>query len=313
MPPNQNLKKQLSVLGFKDLLSAQIAKFAENPDVFKELSSNRHVSGAGCNLHLNYYGRRKHWSQYRAERAAKEAAREVPAWNSGPIQAALPLVARIGVEQASHSNHRMHAQLRRSIVSVLNYLVQKCDLVTGVCVSLTKKSAREIYVGEIAASVGLGKRTVQRALSALARHKLIRRGVALIGLAPELYKATGLYSAVRVLVGSLKTLQQRKGFRGRIIDPAQIQYHKNFHRFRSSGAFIPSVRKLLASLEIIPKQAVSPPPAQKVPAWNSCKKASLLPPSNAPPPVADPAPASRTKEVGSNAIAGIKKALNKLP
>lgn len=310
LPP----KALKGVQALKSQLSDRIALFIDEPEVLAELSQLRHVRRATWSPDTDYYGNRKHHSQYRAERAAKEAGEKVPRWNSVADTSSYPLASRIAIERQTHGNHGMHKQLRCSIAAVLTFLVRKCDLASGVCLSINMRGqAREVYVIEIAKATHLGKRTVQRALSTLARHRLINRGVALIGLTPALYKALGFYSAIRALISSLAALQQIKGYRGRVIDPGRIIYHKNFHRFRTASAYRPSVAKLLTSLAIPGAKRSTLDGDPKVPLWNSTSASENRPPSRGPPPEAAPHHVFHDKDIGRATLASLKSNHRKLP
>jgi hypothetical protein len=113
---------------------------------------------------------------------------------------------------------------------------------------------------------------------------MINRGVALIGITPAFYKALGFYSSARAMVVSLKTLIQRGNYRGVRISPEQIRPHKNFHRFNLKSSVRPSVRKLLASIELhsSAKDSIKHP-AVGVPPWNSQASDTQPPPATGPP------------------------------
>lgn len=295
---------QLSVLAFKQTLKDRISLFASDPTVLNELAFLRTVRRPHWDASLDYYGNRKHASDYRKMREAKEAGLPVPRGNSKYTDTSCyPLPSRIKLERESFGNHQMHAQLRRSIVSVLHYLVDKLDLVSGVCVNVKKKRYREIYIQEIAAGTGLGKRTVQRALSNLSRHRLINRGVALIAIAPTFYKVLGFYSLARAMAASLKALMQHSGYRGAKINPEQIKLHRSFHRFSVRSAATPSLRKLLASVDLSTDGKTIASSAQpKVPRGNNYADQSAPPPTTGPPPAPEPAPAQQRSKVGLDAL-----------
>lgn len=252
------------------MLKDRVCQFATDPSVLSELAYLRSVRRPRWEADTDYYGNRKHHTVYREIRAAKEAGKAVPRWNSSPDTSSYPMTARIKIERETHGNHRMHAQLRRSITAVLSFLIDKLDLVSGVCVSVKKKRYREIYIREIANGAGLGKRTVQRALANLSRHRLINRGVALIAITPAFYKALGVYSAARAMVSSLKALIETRGYRGVKVNPEQIVVHKSFHRFSARSVARPSLRKLLASAALAVSTSLKADASEtKVPQWNN--------------------------------------------
>lgn len=304
---------QMSVLAFKQTLKDRISQFATDPSIFTELAFLRTVRRPRWDASLDYYGNRKHSSEYRRMREAKEAGLPVPRGNSKYTDTSCyPLPSRIKLERESFGNHQMHAQLRRSIVSVLNYLVDKLDLVSGVCVNVRKKRYREIYVREIAVGTGLGKRTVQRALSNLTRHRLLNRGVALIGITPTFYKALGLYSLARAMAASLKALMQHSGYRGAKINPELIKLHRSYHRFSVKSPATPSLRKLLASVNLATdatSAAVSARP--KVPSRNKYNEQSTPPPTTGPPPSTEGVPGAERSKVGLDALRMLKANLLK--
>jgi len=304
---------QMSVLAFKQTLKDRISQFATDPTIFTELAFLRTVRRSRWDASLDYYGNRKHASEYRKMREAKEAGLPVPRGNSKYTDTSCyPLPSRIKLERESFGNHQMHAQLRRSIVSVLNYLVDKLDLVSGVCVNVKKKRYREIYVREIAVGTGLGKRTVQRALSNLSRHRLLNRGVALIGITPTFYKALGLYSLARAMAASLKALMQHSGYRGAKINPEQIKPHRSFHRFSVRSPATPSLRKLLASVNLATDATVAAVSAKpKVPSWNNYNEQSAPPPTTGPPPPTEGATGAERSKVGLDALRMLKANLLK--
>ncbi|NNB34016.1 hypothetical protein [Pseudomonas fragi] len=303
---------QQSVLAFKQMLKNRIGQFAVDPSILSELAHLRSVRRSKWDADLDYYGNRKHAAVYREMRAAKEAGKPVPRWNSPAADtSSYPLSARIKIERESYGNHMMHAQLRRSIALVLSYLVDKVDLVSGVCVSVKKKRYRELYIREIASGTGLGKRTVQRALSNLSRHRLINRGVALIAITPAFYKALGVYSSARAMASSLRALIQTSGYRGVKVNPETIVPHKSFHRFSTRSSARPSLRKLLASTALAVTAAMmSDMPKSKVPQWNN--QADQDPPrqTGPPPQVESSTPPARGK-VGAEALKKLKASLSK--
>lgn len=304
---------QMSVLAFKQMLKERISQFATDPTIFTELAFLRTVRRPRWDASLDYYGNRKHASEYRRMREAKEAGLPVPRGNSKYTDTSCyPLPSRIKLERESFGNHQMHAQLRRSIVSVLNYLVDKLDLVSGVCVNVRKKRYREIYVREIAVGTGLGKRTVQRALSNLSRHRLLNRGVALIGITPTFYKALGLYSLARAMAASLKALMQHSGYRGAKINPEQIKLHRSYHRFSVKSPATPSLRKLLASVNLATGATVAAASANpKVPSRNNYSEQSAPPPTTGPPPSPEGTPGTERSKVGLDALRMLKANLLK--
>ncbi|MDZ5605248.1 hypothetical protein SJI00_20965 [Pseudomonas sp. RP23018S] len=304
---------QMSVLAFKQTLKDRISLFATDPTVFTELAFLRTVRRLRWDASLDYYGNRKHASEYRKIREAKEAGLPVPRGNSKCTDTSCyPLSSRIRLERETFGNHQMHAQLRRSIVSVLNYLVDKLDLVSGVCVNVKKKRYREIYVREIAVGTGLGKRTVQRALSNLSRHRLLNRGVALIGITPTLYKALGLYSLARAMAASLKALMQHGGYRGAKINPEHIKLHPSFHRFILRSPATPSLRKLLASVNLATDATVAAVSATpKVPSRNNYTQQSAPPPTTGPPTSSEGAFEAERRKVGLDALRMLKANLSK--
>lgn len=304
--PSRNQPQQ-SVLTFKQMLKDRVSQFATDPSVLSELAYLRSVRRPKWEADLDYYGNRKHATEYREIRAAKEAGKPVPRWNSSPDTSSYPLTARIKIERQTHRNHRMHAQLRRSITAVLSFLIDKLDLVSGVCVAVKKNRYREIYIREIANGCGLGKRTVQRALANLCRHRLINRGVALIAITPAFYKALGVYSAARAMVSSLRALIQTSGYRGVKINPEQIAVHKSFHRFTVRSAARPSLRKLLASAALAVSTSLkADAPETKVPQWNN-QPDQGPPPQTGPPPVpAEPSPPGSRSTVGLEALRNLK-------
>lgn len=314
MTSSQHKKPLQSVRDFKESLKQRIATFISNPYALAELGFLRTVRRPKWDVDLDYYGNRKHHTEYRAMREAKERGEKVPQWNSsGADCVSYPMQTRILIDRQSGSAHRMHAQLRRSIVAVLSYLIDKCDLVSGVCVSIRKNHCREIYVKEIAAATGLGKRTVQRSLSNLARHSLINRGVALIGITPQLYKSLGVFSAVRAMVKSLKTLMQFSNYRGTRVNAETMVPHKNFHRFNKDSSKRPSLRRLLASTAIaVEPSSASRSKPSKVPRWNSGQSQSPPPPSTAPP-SSEPEPSQQWNrtEAGAKALSNLKASLQK--
>lgn len=302
---------QLSVLAFKQMLKDRVSQFATDPSILSELAFLRSVRRPKWDADLDYYGNRKHASVYREIRAAKEAGEKVPRWNSSTDTSSYPLEARIKIERETHANHRMHTQLRRSIVAVVSFLIDKLDLVSGVCVAVKKKHYREIYIREIATGTGLGKRTVQRALANLARHRLINRGVALIAITPAFYKALGVYSSARAMVSSLRSLIQTSGYRGTKINPELIVPHKSFHRFSVRSSARPSLRKLLASAALTVSTALKvEPPEAKVPRWNNSSDQGPPPQTGPPPsePASPPAPQSRVG--GNEALRKLKATLS---
>jgi hypothetical protein len=304
---------QMSVLAFKQMLKDRVSQFATDPTIFTELAFLRTVRRTCWDASLDYYGNRKHAAEYRKMREAKEAGLPVPRRNSKYTDTSCyPLPSRIKLERESFGNHQMHAQLRRSIVLVLNYLVDKLDLVSGICVNVRKKRYREIYVREIAVGTGLGKRTVQRALSNLSRHRLLNRGVALIGITPTFYKALGLYSLARAMAASLKALMQQSGYRGAKINPEQIKLHRSFHRFSVKSAATPSLRKLLASVALATGATVAEVSTKpKVPSRNNYDEQSAPPPTTGPPPSTEGAPRAERSKVGLDALKNLKANLLK--
>lgn len=306
---------QLSVLNFKRMLKERLAAFETDPYVLADLAYLRSVRRSKWDADLDYYGNRKHHTHYKIMREAKAAGAKVPRWNF-PVSdtSSYPLQSRIRIERDRLGNHRMHSQLRRSIVLVLSHLIDKVDLVTGACVEVRKGRFREIYINEIAAKVGLGKRTVQRALSNLSRHGIINRGVALICIAPAFYKAIGIYSAARAMVASLRALIQQSSYRGVRVLPEQLTPHKNFHRFNHRSSQRPSVRRLLDSSTLAQVQVTTAPPAPpKVPGWNSQDNPASPPPKTGPPSAPPPTPAQlpRERSVGVEAMMNIKNLLKK--
>lgn len=303
---------QMSVLNFKRMLKDKLACFESDPMVLADLAYLRSVKRPKWDVDLDYYGNRKHHSEYKLMREAKALGAKVPRWNSAASDtSSYPLKSRIRIERESLGNHRMHHQLRRSIVLVLAYLIDKCDLVSGACLEVRKERFREIYIGEIATKTGLGKRTVQRALSNLSRHGLIHRGVALICIAPAFYKAIGLYTSARAMAASLRALSQRNNYRGARVLPEQLIPHKNFHRFNYLSAQKPSVRRLLASAALAQSaSSVDVPVASRVPRWNSQHSSTSPPPKTGPPPMHAPAP-SREKTVGNQSVQDIRNLLKK--
>ncbi|MGO4801111.1 hypothetical protein ACEN2T_17675 [Pseudomonas sp. W22_MBD1_FP4] len=302
----------MSVLNFKRMLKDKLACFEVDPMVMADLAYLRSVKRAKWDVDLDYYGNRKHHSQYKLMREAKALGNKVPRWNSATSDtSSYPLKSRIRIERESLGNHRMHHQLRRSIVQVLSFLIDKCDLVSGACLEVRKDKFREIYIGEIAGKTGLGKRTVQRALSNLSRHGLIHRGVALICIAPAFYKAIGLYTSARAMAASLRALAQQSGYRGVRVAPEHLVPHKNFHRFNYLSAQKPSVRRLLASAALAQSStAADVQVAPKVPRWNSQANSSTPPPKTGPPPE-KPAVAPREKTVGNQSVQNIRNMLKK--
>jgi len=303
---------QQSVLAFKQMLKNRIAQFAADPSVLSELAHLRSVRRSKWDANLDYYGNRKHPAVYREIKAAKEAGEPVPRWNSPAADtSSYPLAARIKIERESHGNHMMHAQLRRSIASVLSFLVDKLDLVSGVCVSVKKKRFREIYIREIALGTGLGKRTVQRALSNLSRHRLINRGVALIAITPALYKALGVYSTARAMASSLRALIQTSGYRGVRVSPENIVPHKNFHRFSVRSSARPSLRKLLASTALAVTAAMQADGQQsEVPQWNN-QPDKGPPRQTGPPPQLEASTPPVRRKAGAEALRNIRASLSK--
>ncbi|WP_219096295.1 helix-turn-helix domain-containing protein [Pseudomonas sp. UMAB-40] len=303
---------QLSVLNFKRMLKERLASFETDPNVLADLAYLRSVRRSKWDVDLDYYGNRKHHSDYKVMREAKAAGTKVPRWNFAVADtSSYPLKSRIRIERETLRNHRMHIQLRRSIVQVLSYLIDKVDLVTGACLDVRKDRFREIYIDEIAAKVGLGKRTVQRALSNLSRHGLINRGVALICIAPAFYKAIGIYSAARAMVASLRALIQQSNYRGARVLPEQLVPHKNFHRFNHRSSQRPSVRRLLDCSTLAQATATGAPAKQpKVPRWNSQPSSTSPPPKTGPPPVQAPS-APRERAVGNESVMNIRNLLKK--
>ena len=305
--PNYSKRPQ-AVLDFKASLNARIALFETEPDVLPELAYLRSIRRTRWDASTDYYGNRKHYSIYRAMREAKDAGLPVPRWNSSLADTSnYPLKSRILIERESRGGHMMHKQLRRSISLVMQYLVDRCDMVSGLCLSVRKKRYRELFVSEIARATQLGRRTVQRALSNLSKHQYINRGVALIGITPRFYKAMGLMSAAKVIVRSLQDLARAPGYRGLVVYPEGIVPHRNYHRFNRAGATRPSVRRLVASLSLGTLVTSAPPPEQKVPRWNSTRNNSPPPPATGPPPSQ---PAARDKRAGFSALANLKQILN---
>lgn len=309
-------KAQISVKSFKQQLKDLLHSFVDNAQILHELAHLRSVRRPKWDADLDYYGNRKHPAVYREMKAAKEAGLKAPRWNSSPgSTSSYPLDVRIRLEREA-GKHKMHRQLRSSISRVMSYLVDRCDLVSGVCVAAKRKSYREIYVKEIANSTGLGKRTVQRALSNLTKHRYLNRGVALITITPAFYKAIGLYSTARALASSLRGLMQLKGYRGSmVVDPEAISLHKNFHRFNAKSAVRPSLRKLLASSAIgevqIKPKAASP---RKVPQWNTGAQTGGSNLKTGPPPEQsrpDPAPAPHRSLSGVEQLKLMKQIITK--
>jgi DNA-binding transcriptional ArsR family regulator len=303
---------QLSVLNFKRMLKERLAGFETDPNVLADLAYLRSVRRSKWDADLDYYGNRKHHSHYKVMREAKTAGTKVPRWNFAVGDtSSYPLKSRIRIERETLGNHRMHSQLRRSIVQVLSYLIDKVDLVTGACLDVRKDRFREIYIDEIAAKVGLGKRTVQRALANLSRHGLINRGVALICIAPAFYKAIGIYSAARAMVASLRALIQQSSYRGVRVNLEHLVPHKNFHRFNHRSSQRPSVRRLLDSSTLAQAPAASTPAkAPKVPRWNSQPSSTSPPPKTGPPPDKPPS-APRERAVGNESVMNIRNLLKK--
>jgi len=313
MTSNHPKHPQQSVKAFKDFLKQRISTFTTDPHALAELGFLRATRRPKWDADLDYYGNRKHHTEYRAMRDAKARGEKVSQWNfSSTDTADYPLATRIIIDRQSRSGHRMHTQLRRSIVAVLGYLIDKCDLVSGVCVAIRKDRYREIYVKEIATATGLGKRTVQRSLSNLARHSLINRGVALIAITPQFYKSLGVFSAVRAMVKSLKTLMQFSNYRGTRFSAELLVPHKNFHRFNKDTNRRPSLRRLLASTAIVVEPNSTRPKPAKVPRWNSNTSHPPPPPATGPP-GSESAPVkqwSRT-QAGANALTSLKASLQK--
>lgn len=304
---------QLSVLNFKRMLKDKVAGFEKDPDVFADLAYLRSIRRPKWDVDLDYYGNRKHHSQYKVMREAKASGEKVPRWNSSAVgdTSSYPLKSRIKIERETLGNHRMHSQLRRSIVRVMSYLIDKADLVTGACLDVRKDRFREIYIDEIATKTGLGKRTVQRALSNLTRHRLINRGVALICISPAFYKALGIYSTARAMVASLRALIQQSSYRGTRVLPEQLIPHKNFHRFNHRSAKRPSVRRLLDSSAITQVESAAPiVTAEKVPRWNS-QSGSAAPPLKTGPPPAPAKTLPRERSVGVESMLAIRNILKK--
>ncbi|MNF74118.1 hypothetical protein D3C84_561430 [compost metagenome] len=172
---------------------------------------------------------------------------------------------------------------------------------------MKKKRYREIYIREIANGSGLGKRTAQRALANLSRHRLINRGGALITITPALYKALGVYSAARAMVSSLRALIQTSGYRGVKINPEQIAVHKSFHRFSVRSAARPSLRKLLASAALaVATSLKADAPETKVPQWNNQADQGPPPQTGPPPATAEPSPPGARSKVGLEALRNLK-------
>ena len=305
--PNYSKRPQ-AVLDFKASLKARIALFETDPEILPELAYLRTQRRSRWDASTDYYGNRKHHLVYRAMREAKEAGRPVPRWNSPQSDtSSYPLKARIQIEREYRGGHMMHKQLRRSISLVMQYLVDRCDMVSGLCLSVRKKRYREVYVREIAQATQLGKRTVQRALSNLTRHQLINRGVALIGITPRFYKAMGVMAAAKVIVRSLHDLARIPGYRGLVVNPEGIIPHRNFHRFNRAGAIRPSVRKLIASLSLGALSTAPATPPDEVPQWNSVGNSSGPPPATGPPPPVQP---DKDRRAGVSALASLKQLLN---
>lgn len=305
--PNYSKRPQ-AVLDFKASLKARIALFETDPEILPELAYLRSLRRTRWDASTDYYGNRKHHLVYRAMREAKEAGRPVPRWNSPQADtSSYPLRARIQIERDTRGGHMMHKQLRRSISEVMQYLVDRCDMVTGLCLSVRKKRYRELYVREIAQATQLGKRTVQRALSNLAKHQLINRGVALIGITPRFYKVMGVMTAAKVIVRSLQDLARIPGFRGLVVNAEGIVPHRNFHRFNRAGALRPSVRKLIASLSLGGIASTPTAAKEEVPQWNSTSSSAPPPPATGPPPTGQ---IEKDKRTGITALASLKRMLN---
>lgn len=282
---NQTTRRQQSIASFKAQVKDRIALFLDDPMVLADLALLRQVRPKRWDPHTNYYGNRKHYTVYRAMAEARGRGEKIPTWNPGSKDvSSYPFESRVRLERMAHGNHKMHRQLRASVVKVLHYLVDHLDLLSGICVQLRGSKYREIYIGEIAKATGLGKRTVQRVLSELTRHQLLSRGVALIGINHGLYKALGLFTTARAMASSLRALRQKGSYKGLRVDPRLIRVSRHYHRFLLQAPTRPSLDKLLSTLAMgdAPNTAAAKA-KQNVPSWNYDDDQAKPPPATAPP------------------------------
>lgn len=100
MTSSQHKKPLQSVKDFKKSLKQRIATFISDPHALAELGFLRTVRRPKWDVDLDYYGNRKHHTNYRAMRKAKERGEKVPQWNSSDANCvSYPMQTRIMIDR----------------------------------------------------------------------------------------------------------------------------------------------------------------------------------------------------------------------
>lgn len=83
---------------------------------------------------------------------------------------------QINYKDRVHKRHQMHAQHRSSCVAVIEFLIQKMDVISKQCVYVVPmfNLRRTLYVKEIAKHTSLSDRTVTRVIGSLVRAGFLR-------------------------------------------------------------------------------------------------------------------------------------------